>query len=78
VKESEERKFLHDIASPLGTAMFVVDMMLDGMKARPGAGPQELRQAQQVLDVLGQIKKAIEQRREVLIKQGVPSSKAAS
>ncbi|MEW6055486.1 MAG: hypothetical protein AB1540_02645 [Bdellovibrionota bacterium] len=75
--ETEERKFLHDIASPVGTAIFVLDMVLDSMKNRPNANPDELAQAQQVFDVLGQIKKKIEERRQILIQQGVPSSKTS-
>jgi hypothetical protein len=68
--ETAERKFLHDIASPVGTAIFVLDMVLDSMKSRTDANAAELAQTQQVFEVLNQIKKAIDERREVLIQQG--------
>ena len=76
MKESDERKFLHDIASPVGTALFVVDMVLDSMGSRSDVSAEELTQIKQVYEMLEKIKKTIEQRREVLIAQGVPSSKA--
>jgi hypothetical protein len=75
VKENEERKFLHDIASPVGAAIFVLDMVLDSMKSRADANPDELTQTQQVFDLLDKIKNAIEERRKILIQQNVSSSK---
>jgi len=75
MKETQERKFLHDIASPVGSAIFILDMVLDNMKSRPNISQDELTQTQQVYDLLEQIKNAIEARRKVLIQQGVPSSK---
>lgn len=74
MKESEERKFLHDIASPISSGLFIVDMLLESMKSRPDADPDELKQTKQVFDLLEKLKKMIENRREILIQQGVPSS----
>jgi len=76
MKEVEERKFLHDIASPVGTAIFVTDILLDSMKERPDVNAEELTQVKQIADLLENVKKMIEARRAVLIAQGVPSSKA--
>lgn len=76
MSESNERKFLHDIANPLGTAMFVVDMLIDSMKNRPDADPNELKQTEQVYGLMQRMKKMIEERRAELIKLGHPSSKS--
>lgn len=75
--ETEERKFLHDIASPVGTAIFVLDMALESMRSGSDTNAEELAQIQQVFDLLDKIKKTIEQRRQTLIMQGVPSSKSS-
>lgn len=76
MKEVEERKFLHDIASPIGTAIFVVDMLLESMQGNSNVNSEELTQVKQIADLMENIKKMIEARRAVLIAQGVPSSKA--
>ncbi len=73
--ENPERKFLHDIASPVGTALFVLDMLLENMNSRKDASPEELTQAQQISDLLAQIKKAIENRRATIIQQEATGKK---
>ena len=73
--DGNERKFLHDIASPLGTAIFLLDMTLEDMAKRPGIDPMELDQVKQAYQSLKQTQTMLEARREVLIKLGVPSTK---
>ena len=41
MNDSNERKFLHDIASPLGAAIFLLDMTVEDMVKRTGANPEE-------------------------------------
>jgi hypothetical protein len=72
---SDERTFLHDLASPLGTAMFLTDSVLDGVQSRPGVDPDELMQLGQIFEALEKMKKMLQDRREILIKRGVPSAR---
>jgi hypothetical protein len=74
VKESNERKFLHDVASPIGAAMFLMDVLVEGMKARPDVNAEELAQAQRVFELLETVNRMLAHRREDLIQQGVPGS----
>jgi hypothetical protein len=69
VTETPEIKFLHDISSPVSTAIFVMDMVLDNMKKRPEVNSEELAQTQQVFSLLDQIKKSIEERRQEIMRQ---------
>ncbi len=75
MNDSNERKFLHDIASPLGAAIFLLDMTVEDMVKRTGANPEELNQIKQAFDSLKQIQALLEAKRDALIKLGVPSSK---
>jgi hypothetical protein len=61
-KEGAERKFLHDIAGPLGTASFVMDMLLESFGSGPGADAEQI-------GMLEQIKKAIEQMKALLVER---------
>ena len=42
MSDTNERKFLHDIASPIGTALFLLDMTVEDMAKRPGVDAGEL------------------------------------
>jgi hypothetical protein len=64
---TDERKFIHDIASPLGSAIFILDMALETMKSTANSNSEEWVQIQQVADILSQLKKKLEDRRELLI-----------
>lgn len=74
MQESDERKFLHDIASPLGTAMFLMDVLLDSLRDRAAVNPDELEQATQVCQALEKARQMLKDRRQALIDRGVPSS----
>ncbi|MBY0470254.1 hypothetical protein K2X30_03735 [bacterium] len=76
-KGIEERKFLHDIASPIATSIFLIDMIKDGVKDLGAIDADVPTQVKQLEDLLAKIRMLVEERREVLIKQGVPSSKAS-
>lgn len=71
--KSPERKFLHDIASPIGTALFWVDLMLD-----PNNSSGEVRKhLESIRDSLMASKALIEERRKHLIEQEAKTPKAA-
>ncbi len=72
---SDERKFLHDLASPVGAALFLVDIVIDGLQSRPDIDSKELRRTGEVYQSLEKVKLMLHERREILIKRGVPSAK---
>lgn len=72
----DERQFLHDIAGPIGTAMFLLDATLDTTQNRVDADPDEIAQLGQVYQALEKVKKLLQERREVLIKRGIPNARA--
>lgn len=72
---SDEREFLHELASPLGTAIFVIDAVIDTVQSRPGVDPDELIQLAEIFQALEKMKKLLQGRREVLVKRGVPSAR---
>ena len=71
---SNERKFLHDMANFLGTAMFLMDALLDSAQSRSGVDSGERLQMGQINEALEKMKKMIEERRELLRKEGVPGA----
>ena len=73
---SDEREFLHDIAGPLGTAIFVLDGLLDDVQSRPGANSDDIVQLTEIYTALEKLKTYLQERREILIKRGVPSARA--
>lgn len=73
---SDERAFLHDLASPIGAALFLADMILDGMQSRPGVDQDELQQVLKLHQSLERVKKCLAERREILIQRGVPSARS--
>lgn len=72
---SDEREFLHDVATPLGTAMFLTDSALEDIQARPDADPDDIMRLGKIFQALEQIKMLLSERREFLIKRGVPSAR---
>lgn len=72
---SDERQFLHDLASPLGTALFVADALLESLQGKTGRSAGDLLQAGEIYQALMQLKKLLEERRQILIKRGVPSAR---
>ena len=77
MKENDERKFLHDIASPLATAIFLLDAVMDSHQERPDASEREITHTKQLIALMDRIKKMIEERRATLIRQTDSGSKAA-
>ena len=75
IDENDEREFLHSLASPIGTAFFLADSLLDNMQNCHETNPNELMQAVQIFEALETIKKLLIQRRELLIKRGAPNAR---
>jgi hypothetical protein len=73
--ENDEREFLHDLASPIATALFITDAVLEGIQARSHTDPEELIQVKQLYDALEKARSLLHERRETLIKRGVPSAR---
>jgi hypothetical protein len=71
---SDERQFLHDMASPLGTVIFVADSLLEIMQSGPNADPEAIFQIKEMCEALEKLKNILSDRREVLIKRGIPSA----
>ena len=63
--KSPERQFLHDIATPLGTAMFLLDILQEKMSAR-GPGDEDLEHLNGAIEALQKLKQHIVQRRQAL------------
>lgn len=78
MSESDEREFLHDLASPLGTATYIAEAVLDSLDERTVKEFPELEQLQQLHEALQKMKSKLNERREVLIKRGVPSKRGSA
>lgn len=72
---NDERKFLHDISSPVGTALLLIDMIAEGLQEKLPSDANEIQQIAQAAESLDKLKKMIVSRREILIQRGVPSAK---
>lgn len=72
---SDEQKFLHDIASPLGTAMLIMDMLLSDVQNRSDVAPDKLLQMGQIYGALEKVKKILEDRREAVRGKGDPNAR---
>jgi hypothetical protein len=72
----EERAFLHDLATPLGTAMLLADSLLEDVKNRPSVDPDDLFRLENIFQSLEKLDCLIKDRRQNLIARGVPSAKS--
>lgn len=72
---SDEREFLHNLASPLSTAIFLVDAALDNIQSRPEANADDVMQLVDAYQALERVKMLLQERREILIKRGVTSAR---
>ena len=74
--DGDEREFLHDLATPIGTALFLVDCMMDRMQSRADVCEDERVELTKIYEALRKITKMLHNRREVLISRGVPSARS--
>jgi hypothetical protein len=77
MSHKDERKFLHDVASPLAAALFIIDMVKDEAEEKSGVASREAKQAKQVQELLSRIRSLLEERRAVLIQSDESDPKAA-
>jgi hypothetical protein len=66
---NEERKFLHDLATPLGTAILLADMILQNSKKKPQVSAEEIEQMEMIANALDKIQIKLKERRQHLINQ---------
>jgi FtsZ-binding cell division protein ZapB len=69
MSNNEERRFLHDIASPLGTVFFLVDAAIESLKEKLNGETDEVTQLQDAYAALQQVKQMIQSRRQILIER---------
>jgi hypothetical protein len=62
-----ERKFLHDISSPLGTALFVLDACLEERRGTPAEQSEEFRSLEQAYAALDKVRQLVAARRDTLV-----------
>ena len=58
---------MHDIASPIGTALFLIDAAVETFKGLEGVPAEEVTQLQLALDSLLRVKDMMQARRKILI-----------
>lgn len=66
----EERVFLHDIATPVGTVTFLVDAVLDMLKEHNDRSAEEIEQLELAQKALEQMSDLMRKRRSILIERG--------
>lgn len=71
---NDERKFLHDLATPLGAAILLTDSMLDDVQNRPGTDPDDLMRLGEIYKALDKINTQLKQRRQILISRGTSNA----
>ena len=72
---NDERAFLHDLGTPLGSATLLTDSLLEDFRLRAGSDPDDLMRLTSLCQALQQITELIKIRRNVLISRGVPSAR---
>ena len=65
--ENSERKFLHDISSPLGTALLLSDSLAETVQPGTALTEESVDQIKTVLHELERVRTIIQKRREFLI-----------
>jgi hypothetical protein len=65
--QTEERKFLHDISSPVAAGLFMMEGRLERMSQAPNVDPQMLEQIERVFKTFDKLRQMIHDRRAALI-----------
>jgi hypothetical protein len=73
---SDEREFLHNIATPIASAYLIIDMIMDHMQNSPGADPELVDLALTAFRAIDEVRQKLHDRRQVLIDRGVPSARS--
>lgn len=64
-----EKDFIHDLSTPLGTAILVLDSLLEGMKENPSIELQDVERLKTVYSMLDRLKNLVHSRRETLMNE---------
>ncbi len=64
---NDERKFLHDLASPLGTATLLFDMVLTNFQKKPDLTKSENDQLLMLGKALENMRDRLKERRDILV-----------
>lgn len=75
---ANERKFIHDVAGPLGIAMLLLEGIADELRLSDGLPPRTRTDLGQAAHELERIKEMLMARRQLLIALGVPSVRPAT
>lgn len=62
----DERKFLHDIASPIGTALFLLDAIVEVSQSQ-ALSAEDLELVKKAFDSLIRVKELLHDRRSTLL-----------
>ena len=66
--KSLERKFLHDVSTPVGSALFLTDILMESMRSENPDHPG-LKQMTDLMDALTTVKHLIDVRRAEVIEE---------
>lgn len=69
-KFRDERKFLHNLASPLGAAIFALESANDSLHGVAAVDVGTRLALEQAAEALERMRKMLEERREILIQRG--------
>jgi hypothetical protein len=72
----DERRFLHDLANPLGTVILLAESLLDQTQNRADIDPDNVVQLSQICQALEKLSGLLSERRDLLIKRAHSESKA--
>ncbi len=73
---NDERKFLHELSTPLGAALLFMDSVLEDIQNRSSTDPDDLMRLTEINKALNKINTLLTERRETLIKRGIPSGRS--
>ncbi|MBI3544122.1 MAG: hypothetical protein HY075_12700 [Deltaproteobacteria bacterium] len=75
--KNPERKFIHDISSPLGVVYGMVETVLEGLKTG-GGRPEDIQKLEKALRSLNKVTDLIHTRREEIVSTMQPTEEPAS
>lgn len=68
----DERAFLHDLATPISTALFLIDSIMDRLQTNPNT--TDRKQLTEIYEGLETVTKMLDARRNILIELGASES----
>ncbi|MFZ9595671.1 MAG: hypothetical protein ACO3A2_06285 [Bdellovibrionia bacterium] len=65
--DNEEKKFLHQMASPIAAALLLMDILMEDIQKEPQAQARLNPPLEQLHEVLQKVKSSLEERRKTLM-----------